>query len=397
MKYILLKNGRIVQDGKLISSNILIGNNRIIEIGTDIKVPTPYSEVIDLSNKYLLPGLIHFGCSFLKLENNAPTSSAIYIALSHGATFLMDTVKLIEETSFSKTINLSRESCKPIIADYGFHLRAYTCRHLSNENLLNVLTYEGISSFCIKWKDIEKLDKDNLNKVFEFASKSKLLFICESNDNNTIIGEKESLFTQNNADKLNFLLSIIEKYKCYFLFSGIATWEELDILFQNETLKDYIFASVNLSGGKNNPEKLNHKDLSKLVLNPNIILSPPELVQPDSKKSNFIENLKTSSFLSDLLCNDKTIKEESLLNVCDLYASRPAKLLGIYPQKGVLEIGADADIIIWNPAQQKSRNIGGTDAILLRRDIYAVFMNGMMVTDDIEEIHKNLSGKYIFR
>ncbi|MCL2074443.1 MAG: amidohydrolase family protein [Marinilabiliaceae bacterium] len=397
MKYILLKNGRIVHDDKLVSGNILIGNDRIIEIGDHVKAPHPYSEIIDLSNKYLLPGLIHYNCSILKLENNEPTSSAIYIALSHGATFLMDTVKIQKETPFSKTINFSRESCKPIIADYGFHLRAHRCCHLSEEDLLKILTYEGISSFYIKLKDIKKLLKNNLNCMFDFASKSKLLYICETKEVNKITGEKESLFSENNIEKFNFLMSVIKKYKYPFLFTGITTWEELDKIFQDKELNDNIFASVHLSDKCNKDGTLNYKDLEKLVKNPNIILAPPELIQPDSKKSSFIENAKTYSFLSDLICREKSINEDLLLNICEMYATRPAKLLGIYPQKGVLDIGTDADFIVWNPAERNSRIIGGTDAILLRKDIYAVIMKGKMVTDDIEEIHKNLSGKFLFR
>lgn len=39
----------------------------------------------------------------------------------------------------------------------------------------------------------------------------------------------------------------------------------------------------------------------------------------------------------------------SLSKLVDVYATQPAKIFGLYPQKGEIAVGADADIVIWNP------------------------------------------------
>ncbi len=56
-------------------------------------------------------------------------------------------------------------------------------------------------------------------------------------------------------------------------------------------------------------------------------------------------------------------------------ASNPARALGIYPQKGVIAAGSDADIVVWNP--EATRVVDGRS--LISRAGYSVY-DGRMVT-----------------
>lgn len=42
-------------------------------------------------------------------------------------------------------------------------------------------------------------------------------------------------------------------------------------------------------------------------------------------------------------------KQFDMQKFVDLTATRPAKLFGLFPQKGEIRVGADADIVVWNP------------------------------------------------
>jgi dihydropyrimidinase len=42
-------------------------------------------------------------------------------------------------------------------------------------------------------------------------------------------------------------------------------------------------------------------------------------------------------------------KQFDMKKFVELTATKPAKLFGLYPQKGEIRVGADADIVVWNP------------------------------------------------
>ena len=55
MQY-LIKNGSVVNEGKIEQLDILIDNNLISKIGKDISAAS--ATVIDASNSYIIPGII---------------------------------------------------------------------------------------------------------------------------------------------------------------------------------------------------------------------------------------------------------------------------------------------------------------------------------------------------
>ena len=398
MKYLLLKNGQIATQNKLIHGDILIGNNRIMEIARSIRIPSPDAMVIDVGEKFLLPGLLHYNCPFLKTEESEQLSSTIYMALSHGSTFLMDTIRVKKEGNFRDAIEQAREGCKPIVTDYGFHLGASACTKVSLRDLNYGFIHEGITSYYVKWKHIEKIKDGQLDHLLTLAARLKLLIVCETNSIKQSLIANRPEFIKTYFDKLRNLLAIVNSTGCPFLFTDIAMEQELEVLFPEPNSNLPVFASVNLNcSNELVPGRLGIPHLTTLHENPNISLAPPNLIGSEPDFNVYIEHGKSPSFLLNIFSTQKNINPLTLNMVCEMYATRPARLFGLYPQKGTLEPGADADIIIWNPIEPDRSKTSGSNTSLLRKDISALIINGNVITDDQLTAPSRLCGRFIQR
>ena len=90
--------------------------------------------------------------------------------------------------------------------------------------------------------------------------------------------------------------------------------------------------------------------------------------------------------------------------MCELMATNPAKRFGMYPQKGVLEVGSDADLVIFSPDyagvitwENQLQNVDYTpyEGFKVKGQAKNVFVNGACVVDQAT-IVKEGQGKYVF-
>lgn len=90
----------------------------------------------------------------------------------------------------------------------------------------------------------------------------------------------------------------------------------------------------------------------------------------------------------------------------ELHCTNPAKIFGMYPKKGSLTIGADADILVWDPDKE---HIVGVETSHMHVDynVYEgmqvrgmpvqVYLRGKKIVDGAEWLGEEGSGQYIHR
>jgi dihydropyrimidinase len=87
-------------------------------------------------------------------------------------------------------------------------------------------------------------------------------------------------------------------------------------------------------------------------------------------------------------------------------STNPAKIFGLYPKKGALEVGSDADLVIWDPKKELTYGVAHsqqrTDYNLfegwkLTGYPEKVFLRGALIVDEERWLGRRGMGKYLFR
>lgn len=386
----LLKNGFVLTENGLIKTDILVENEKIKNIG-NITSENFNGIVYDYSNKFIIPGGIdvhtHFNID-VGIKSIDDFYSGGLAAIYGGTTTIIDHPSFgPDKCPLNFQIKAYTMFAKNSPVDYSFHGVLQHIPEDIEEQMLS-LKKQGITSFKLYMTYTYLMDDYKILKIFETAKKLDIV-ICVHAENHGIIEflkekyKKEKLTTpiyhsKSRPDyseseavyRLLILAKTITFEKLYFVH--ISCKKSLDILkkfkdtgmnFFVETCPQYLILN---------------EDCYLEQTGENYILSPPlrdkedNIAVQNSINSNYIDvvatdhctfSLKDKALGKDnfLICPNGipgvqeripimfsevlrgNITAKSFLNTCSL---NPAKIFGLYPQKGSIKIGSDADIVI---------------------------------------------------
>ena len=181
---LILKNGTLVNEGKIFESDIAIKGNRIEKIAASIDAES--KNVVDLNGKYVIPGLIddqvHFREPGLTHKANIYTESKA--AIAGGTTSFMEMPNTKPQALTQDLLeDKFKIASKTSLANYTFFMG------VSNDNISEVLKTNpkkvgGLKIFMGSSTGNMLVDnKDVLETIF---SKSKMLIAVHCEDENTI-------------------------------------------------------------------------------------------------------------------------------------------------------------------------------------------------------------------
>lgn len=108
-----------------------------------------------------------------------------------------------------------------------------------------------------------------------------------------------------------------------------------------------------------------------------------------------------------LLFSEGVLKNRISINkFVELLCENPAKAYGLYPQKGTLLPGSDADVVLIDPAKERTLTIGGLhgacdyctyEGMKLQGNIEMVFSHGDLIVKDNRFLGKKGAGRFLKR
>jgi dihydropyrimidinase len=394
----LITNGTIVTAVDEYPGDVLVEDERIAAIGTTLDIPA--DERIDARGKYVLPGGVdvhtHLDMPFGGTTSADDFESGTIAAAFGGTTSIVDfAIQYKGQTLHHAWETWMRKAESKAVIDYGFHM-IMTDLNDQTEQEMDALVCQGVTSFKLfmAYRGVFMLDDGSIFKALLRTGKNGGM-ICMHAENGDVIDVlvQRALRAGQTAPKYHALtrparaeaeathraiaLAEIADVPVYIVHLSAA--EALEMVAEArdrglpayaETCPQYLFLSdenyeePGFGGAKyvmSPPlrEKAKQAQLWRgLAFNdlqcistdhcPFCMKEQKELGRSDfSKIPNGAPGIETRMSL----VYDGGVREGriSLNRFVELTSTSPAKIFGLFPRKGTIAPGSDADIVIFDP------------------------------------------------
>lgn len=398
---LLLKNANIVTDKENYISDIYIADGIIKKIEKNIEIPDIKN--IDIEGKYLIPGGIdvhtHFNIDVGIAKSVDDFYTGTVAAACGGTTTIIDHMSFGPKgCSLHHQLEKYHEFAeKNAVIDYSFH---GVIQHIDNEilNEIDSMISDGIPSFKgYMTYDYKLSDKDMLKLSYKLSSSGGLLTVHPENNDiidylkNKFVTEGklspkyhgESRPSRCEGEAVNRMADITSVTDCPLYIVHLSCEDGLNHIKEAKDKGQKIFAETC-------PQYL-VLDESCYSLPENeglkYICSPPirekyhqeklwegiregyiQTVATDHCSFNFSEQklmgkddfrkcpngLPGVETRVALMFSEGVSKGRIDINkFVEVVSTNPAKLFGIYPQKGCIAVGSDADLVVIDPKIRK--------------------------------------------
>ena len=256
---LILKNGTLVNEGKIFESDIAIKGNRIEKIGPSIDLAS--KQTIDLQGKYIIPGLIddqvHFREPGLTHKGEIATESKAGLAGGVTSYFEMPNVNPTTTTNENLTKKFELASTRSV-SNYSFHLGA------SNSNIEEIKKADINQAAALKvfmGASTGHMLVDDLDALDDIFNYSPLIVVTHCEDQKTV-ERNEQLFHQKYGDGVSpehhhlirdvescylsssLAVSLAKKYDADLHVFHLTTEKEMELFSVGEADQKKITAEV---------------------------------------------------------------------------------------------------------------------------------------------------------
>ncbi|MBR3119520.1 MAG: dihydropyrimidinase [Oceanobacillus sp.] len=451
----IIKNGTIVTATDTYQADVLIEDEKVKAIGQDLS--DVYAEVIDATGLYVFPGGIDphthmempFGGTVTKDDFESGT-----IAAAYGGTTTVIDFCLTEKGKPLKSA-LEKWHAKSegrAVIDYGFHLQIVE----ANENVLQEIPSiieEGVTSFKVfmAYKNVLQADDETLFQTLITAKDHGGLVMVHAENGDVIehltqealkAGKTDPIYhaltrppelegeATGRAAKLTALANsqlYVVHVTCKEAVEQIAEARSKGFSVYGETCPQYLvldqtyLEKANFEGAKYvwSPP-LRDKSNQEVLWN---ALKSGELQtigsdhcsfdfdgQKDLGKGDFTKIPNGGPFVEDrfsVLFSEGVKKGRISINqFVDMVSTQAAKLFGLFPQKGTIAPGTDADIVLFDPNVERTISVdthhsavdySALEGMRVIGQPVTVLSRGEYVIKDKELIAKPGTGKFLKR
>ena len=403
---ILIKNGTIVTSKKAFNADIYISGGKIVQLRESLNILEPVDRIIDAKGKYIFPGGIdphvhmHLPTPAGYSADDFETGSKA--ALLGGTTTLIDFVTPQKGQSLIDAFIDRKAEANKSYCDYSFHISPIEWHDKIPEEIKDCIE-SGITSFKVymAYKDTIGLDDEDIFRVMHTVGYlgGIVTLHCELGDD--VEAKRNELAKNGNlspefhpvsrpvnteVDAVQMAIEMAKMTNCPIYVVHTSAGDSLKYIEKaqkeghtvySETCPQYLLLDENKYLEDFNEackyvmspplRKIQDQNILWDSLNKGIIKTvgtdhcPFNLDQKLKGKDDFrkipngasgVEHRMKLLFTYGILQNRITYNQ-----FVDITSTQAAKIFGLYPQKGEIEIGSDADLVIWNPKTENTISV----------------------------------------
>jgi dihydropyrimidinase len=404
---LIIRNGTVVNADRKFVADVYIDEGKIKEVGTKLRTVDGVRE-IDASGKLVMPGGIdthtHMQLPFMGTVAVDDFYYGTRAALAGGTTMIIDFVLGQKGTSLLANYDQWRKwADEKVCCDYSFHVGVtWWSKQVSDE--MKVLTEEkGINSFktFLAYKDVFMLRDDELLEVFARCKELGALAQVHAENGDLIATKSKEMVergitgpeghemcrpeeVESEAVKRSIMLA--NQTRCPLYIVHVMSKSAADEVRSAKKRGIVVFGEPIAASLGTDGTHYWHKCWRHAA---GYVMGPP--LRPDTTTPAYLMDLLANG---DMDCtgtdnctfsgNQKALGKDDFrripngvngvedrmsviwekgvhsgkMDACrfvDVTSTTAAKIFGLYPQKGVIAPGSDADIVVWDP--DKTRTI----------------------------------------
>lgn len=451
-----IRNGTVVTASDTYQADILIEGEKVVAIGSNLDGKD--AEVIDATGYYVFPGGIdphtHLDMPFGGTVTSDNFYTGTKAAAFGGTTSIIDFCLTNKGEPLHSSISTWHEKARgKAVIDYGFHLMVSDANDQVLEELGAVVRNEGITSLKVfmAYKNVLMADDETLFKTLVRAKELGALVQVHAENGDVLDylikqaianGQTDPVYhaytrppeAEGEATGRAIALTALADAQLYVVHVScaeavrrIAEAREKGWNVYGETCPQYLVLDITdlqkpgFEGAKyvwSPPlrEKWN-QDVLWSALKNGIL----QTVGSDHCSFNFSgqKELGLGDFtkipnggpiIEDrmrLLFSEGVAKDKISLNqFVDMTSTKVAKLFGMFPQKGTIAVGSDADIVLFDPTVKRTISVethhmnvdyNPFEGMVVNGDIISVLSRGSFVIRDQQFVGQAGAGRFVKR
>ena len=407
MSAVLIRGGTVVNADRAFRADVLCQDGRIVAVAEGLSAPAG-AAVVDAGGQYVMPGGIdphtHMQLPFMGTVTMDDFFTGTAAGLAGGTTSIIDFVIPDPQENILDAYKKWRGWAEKSASDYSFHVAITWWSEQVRKDMGTLVQQEGINSFkhFMAYKNAIMCDDETLVNSFKralelgamptvHAENGELVYLLQKTVSEMGIkgpeGHPLSRPPMVEAEAANRAIAIADVLGVPIYVVHVSCVESAEAIARARARGQRVYGEVLAGHLVLDDSVYRHPDFATAAAH---VMSPPFRPKGNSEflwRGLQSGNLHTTATDHCTFCaaqkaagKDDFSKipngcggvEERLAVIWDegvntgrltpsefvaVTSANTAKLFNIYPQKGSVSVGADADLVVWDPAGSKTLSV----------------------------------------